>query len=141
MAGVRRFASGLRASGYDMVIDLQGLFRSGLFTRATRAARRVGWNDAREFAWLGLNERHARRGGPDATEVMLALLQDAGVAPVRDARMHLPPGAASAWATRRQTCGLRERYVALAPTSRWMSKRWPAARWKALAEEIGRAHF
>lgn len=132
----RSFSRGLRQGGYQLAIDLQGLFRSGWFVRATAAPRRVGWLDARELAWLGTNERHARRAGPDATEMMLALLEDAGVAPVRDPRMHLPTGAAQRWETLRADCGLREGYVALAPTSRWASKRWPAARWKALAEGL-----
>lgn len=136
LAGARRFSTDLRQSAYDLAIDLQGLFRSGWFTRATRARRRVGWWDAREFAWMGINERHARRGGPDATETMLALLEDAGIAAVRDPRMHLPEGAAERWEATRQACGVGEGYVALAPTSRWASKRWPAARWKALAEGV-----
>lgn len=67
---------------------------------------------------------------------MLALLEDAGVAPLRDARMHLPSGVAERWGAIRATCGLREGYVALAPTSRWASKRWPAPRWKTLAEGL-----
>src|SRR5438270_6159293 len=36
------FVKGLRRQGFDLAIDLQGLFRSGLLTIATGAARRVG---------------------------------------------------------------------------------------------------
>jgi lipopolysaccharide heptosyltransferase I len=133
---VRRFRGVLRGAGYDLVVDAQGLLRSGLFMHFTGAARRVGWKDAREWSWLAANERHVRRGGPDATEVMLALLEDAGIAPVRDARMHVHEDAMQAWRVRRAAMGIGDRYLALAPTSRWSSKRWPAARWRALAERL-----
>lgn len=133
---VHSFRGTLRAANYDLVVDAQGLLRSGLFMRFTGAARRVGWTDAKEWSWLAANERHARRGGPDATEVMLALLEDAGIPPVRDARMHVQASAMQAWRDRRGAMGIGDRYVALAPTSRWSSKRWPAARWRALAERL-----
>jgi heptosyltransferase-1 len=40
----------LRQSRFDIVIDLQGLLRSGLMTWLTRAPRRIGLSDAREGA-------------------------------------------------------------------------------------------
>lgn len=133
--GVLRLRREIRESGYDLAFDLQGLLRSGIFLQAARGARRVVWREAREGAWLAGTERHRRRGGPDATEVMLALLQDAGVAPIRDPRMHLTAAATEEWDRRRTSEGL-DRYVALAPTSRWPSKRWPAERWRMLAERL-----
>ena len=47
----------LRRREYDIVLDCQGLGRSGLITWATAAPRRVGLRRAREFAWLGYNVR------------------------------------------------------------------------------------
>src|SRR5262249_9477786 len=44
------FCRQLRAGAFDLAIDLQGLFRSGLMTRATGAPRRVGLAGAREGA-------------------------------------------------------------------------------------------
>jgi lipopolysaccharide heptosyltransferase I len=136
LADIRGFMSQLRGAGYGLAIDVQGLFRSGFFLRGTAAARRVGWSDAREFAWLGATERHARRGGPDATEIMLALLEDAGIPPVRDARVHVPPTAVEAWRRRATRHGLAEGFILLAPTSRWAAKRWPASRWRDLAASL-----
>lgn len=46
----------LRRGHFDLVVDLQGLFRSGLMTRATGAPRRVGLSDAREGARMFYNE-------------------------------------------------------------------------------------
>src|SRR5207248_3250696 len=45
-----RFLAVMRRHQFDLVIDLQGLLRSGLMTAATGAARRVGFDSAREGA-------------------------------------------------------------------------------------------
>ena len=48
--------SRLRQNRFDIVIDLQGLLRSGLMTWLTRAPRRIGLSDAREGARFFYNE-------------------------------------------------------------------------------------
>ena len=53
LQGTWRFAKllgRLRRERFDLVIDLQGLLRSGIMTWATRAATRIGLADAREGA-------------------------------------------------------------------------------------------
>jgi ADP-heptose:LPS heptosyltransferase len=52
-----RFIGRLRASRYDLVIDLQGLFRSGFLARASGASVRIGFARAREGASLFYNHR------------------------------------------------------------------------------------
>ena len=42
----------LKDEGYDLAIDLQGLLRSGLITKATGAPKRVGFKEAREGGTL-----------------------------------------------------------------------------------------
>src|SRR5205807_46714 len=46
--GYLEFFRRLRRQRFDLAVDLQGLLRSGLMTRATGAARRVGLGCARE---------------------------------------------------------------------------------------------
>jgi len=46
----------LRQARYDLVVDLQGLLRSGLLAAATGASRRLGLSDAREGAGWFHNE-------------------------------------------------------------------------------------
>src|ERR1700690_56066 len=43
-----RLAKDIRAEAYDIAIDLQGLMRSGLMTKATGAPVRIGFAKARE---------------------------------------------------------------------------------------------
>jgi heptosyltransferase I len=49
-AGFAGFLKTLRRRTFDLVIDLQGLLRSGIMTLATGAKRRVGMSSAREGA-------------------------------------------------------------------------------------------
>src|SRR3954453_2533123 len=46
-----RFRRSVRARKFDLVVDLQGLLRSGWFAWVTRAPVRVGPANAREGAW------------------------------------------------------------------------------------------
>ena len=66
---------------YDLVIDCQGLGRSGLFTWATRARRRVGFRGARELAWLGYTVRHPRPESDHTVDAMLSLIAATACAP------------------------------------------------------------
>lgn len=132
--GLLGFLRELRSERYDIVIDCQGLFRSGFFARATRAPRRIGDRNAREFGHLFLNERHAIDPSLHTVDRMLGLIEAAGIEPARDMRLHTSSElrtkiiAAHPWLT--------EGAVTLAPTSRWASKRWPADRFAKLAEHL-----
>jgi hypothetical protein len=118
---------------YDLVLDAQGLFRSGLFARWTGARRRVGYRNAEELGWLFLNESFRIARSRHAVDRMLALVAAAGVAPVRDMRLYTDP-AARAWAEDQPWSS--GRWALLAPTSRWAGKQWPADRFVALARRL-----
>jgi heptosyltransferase-1 len=51
-----KFLSMLREKRFDVVVDLQGLLRSGLMSWGTHAPRRIGLSDAREGALFFYNE-------------------------------------------------------------------------------------
>lgn len=134
-----RFLRSLRERRYDLALDAQGLARSGLFARATRAPRRVGFADARELGWLGINVRV--RVSPDLHTVdrMLELVRAVGVEPVPDVRLFAPPEARERHAADADLAGAR--YAVLAPGSRWEGKRWPAERFAAVAAGLLRQGF
>jgi heptosyltransferase-1 len=130
---MKRWFRGLRERGYDIVFDLQGLGRSALITRATGAARRVGFANAREWSWLACNVRHGPPAAAHVVDQMLELLEREGVPPVRDMRLYVPPDDLAWWRAKREQRGLAdEPYAVFAPTSRWGCKRWPAERWPDL---------
>ena len=124
--------STLRAGGYDLVLDCQGLSRSGLLSFATGAPRRVGYANAREFAWVCYTERAGSPRDRHAVDRMLDLAEQAGAPRVPDLTLHtcdddraeLDPRLAGA------------RYAVVAPTSRWEGKRWPADRFARVVEAM-----
>ncbi|HMN94919.1 MAG TPA: glycosyltransferase family 9 protein [Phycisphaerales bacterium] len=160
-----RWAVALRRTRYDLVIDCQGLGRSGLIAWATGSRLRVGYADAREAGWLGYNRRVEVPRTLHAVDRMLALavaadsapqvgrraeptraagqpqadehraIRPVAAVPQEDVRLAVPP-AGAAWLQRyRRQIDLaaEEPYAVLAPTARWMAKRWPAAHWAKLA--------
>lgn len=128
----RAFLAGLRRSRYDLVLDCQGLARSGLFAFATRAEQRIGYADARELGWLGLTRRVEVDPAMHTVDRMLALVEAAGVPVVRDMTLHAPSDARESMTARLPDA----RYAVLAPTSAWPAKRWPIDRFASLARAM-----
>jgi heptosyltransferase-1 len=54
---VRRFVRELRSHEYDLVIDLHGLFKSGLLTGLARGRRKIGFTGGKEGSILFLTDR------------------------------------------------------------------------------------
>ena len=124
-----RFMRDLGRRKFDLVIDLQGLFRSGWLAAAAKAPVRVGPAGAREGAWLFYTHRVPT--GPveqHAIERYLTIAEAVGCerGPVEfhfavddDDRAHVA----------RLTPG---RYAVLMPGANWPTKQWPAERFAAL---------
>lgn len=133
-AGLMRFGHQLRAGGFDFVLDLQGLFRSGWMTWKTNAKVRIGFDYAREAAPVFYThriptpspERHAVERYLDIAEALGCgrgpIVYDFGIDnAVRDSARRLAPSAP---------------YAVLLPGTNWETKRWPAARFGALVRPI-----
>ena len=120
---------------WDLVLDCQGLARTGLMTWATRAPTRVGDRAAREGAWLAYNQMASVETGVHEVDRMLAVAVAAGATIAADASLY--PGVhARAW-WQGHPCGLStSRYAVLATTSRWRSKAWPRSHWVELASAM-----
>lgn len=136
-----KLLSKLRANHYDLVLDCQGLARSGFLTWATGARRRVGYSDARELSWLALNRRIKAPASMHTVDRMLELVRGIGIDPVSDMRLYTGPHE-RAWveritrATANGAASAAASYAILAPTSRWPAKRWPADRFARVAESL-----
>ena len=134
----------LRRNRYDVAIDLQGLIKSALLSRASGAPQVIGFSSgyARErLARLFYTEAHdPGRGGlynPAETrhvvEMNLGLLEPLGVTlakpefPIEDVDSNV-----ARWAMA-HTGGA---YALLNPGAAWPNKRWPPDRFAALAAEL-----
>ncbi len=133
------FLKQLRARDFDLVIDLQGLFRSGFLTKASGAATRIGFADAREMAWMFYSEcipkmpkdTHAA----DKNYAVAAML-GFGREPM-DFTVHLTDD------DRRiagELLGSTPPFVALIPGTRWETKCWPAERFGKVAAALHQSH-
>ena len=126
---IPRLLGPLRSRRYSLAVDLQGLARSGLFTRATGAPRRIGFANAREGAWLGYNEKHTLPRDLHTVDRMRGLLDAAGFDGPEDLTLYVPPDAAQEVA--QHTAAWDGAYACLAPTARWGCKCWPVERFAA----------
>jgi lipopolysaccharide heptosyltransferase II len=134
----------IRAERFDVAIDLQGLFKSGLWSLLSGARRRVGHGGTREFADTFLTEIVSDRPTFDPAYPLLERYLDParhlGADPAK-ARYALPPAPAEAAAAADLLLGAardaRPR-VALCPWSAWPSKNWPLENWRALASALAR---
>lgn len=133
----RRFLHALAERHYSMVLDCQGLLRSGVFALATRAPRRIGFENAQELGWLGLTERVSAPRNLHTVDRMLLLAEAAGAEPVYDLRLYTDP-ADRDWVEER--CG-NARLAVIAPTTRWPGKQWPQERFADLAARLLRGAF
>lgn len=117
------FLRELRAVEYGVVLDLQGLLKSALWTRLARAGRRVGLGTAREgSAWV-LDERVPCDLNLHAVDRYLTAARylGAGVDGVSFVLGLTPQDQQRA---DRLLWGMGRRLVALNPLTRWPSKRW-----------------
>tara|TARA_R110002096_G_scaffold173781_9_gene348955 strand:- start:148340 stop:149398 length:1059 start_codon:yes stop_codon:yes gene_type:complete len=127
-----KWLSELRKNNYDMVLDCQGLARSGFFSRATAAPLRYGFKDSQELGWIFHNHRIQAPKSMHSVDRMLALAAAAG-ADVSKPDVSLYAGQAE---LSEVIIEYPEPYAVLAPTSAWNAKCWPIDRFTLLAKDL-----
>lgn len=147
-AGVNRefraFVDEVRAVGYDVAIDAQGLFKTALLPYLAGIKRRIGYRHGREFSTLFYNERYLYRDeyfDPAVSHIehMAALARSIGAGEVRQTIE--PPLVTKE--SRQLVSQLLEGafhseapIVAMAPATQWVSKLWPEEHWSALLQQL-----
>lgn len=128
-----RLLADLRRRKFDLVFDLQGLFRSAMMTLATGAGLRLGLQTAREgsgWACHALLPGTGRRvPAHQRIRNIIAPLAISGGSP--ESGLHIPQ-AARGWA-REQLQSLRRPILAIHPGAGWETKRWPVEKFSAIA--------
>ena len=141
-AAAWRLAALLRAlhrGRYDWVIDLQGLFRSGFFARASGAPLRAGFADAREGAWLFYTDRH-RPQQPHTVDRNLALARQVGIdARPEDMTLQVPAAGREFGESVCRRLGVPAGgFVVCVPPTRWVTKRYPVRHWRTVVSSLSR---
>lgn len=130
---VRRLFKYLKDEAYDVVIDLQGLVRSGLLTYATRASVRIGFKEAREGSSLFYT--HKVKGGKEihAVDRYLKIASAIGCE-ITGVRFPMPLVKESLEV--RKLKDDMGNYAVIVPGARWKTKRWPPANFGKLASML-----
>lgn len=131
----------LREERFDVAIDLQGLFKSGLWTWLSGAPRRVGHDRTRELAHWFLNEYAGNRPTFDPSfplvERYLEPARHLG-ADVSKGHYLLPPASAETRTAADRLLEGGKKWIALCPWSAWGSKNWPLERWREAALDLAK---
>ncbi|NPA93908.1 MAG: lipopolysaccharide heptosyltransferase II [Thermodesulfobacteria bacterium] len=136
LAGLRQKLS---SRNYDLAVDFQGLFKSGIIALLSGAKTRAGFDKAREFSHLFLNKKIPPYN-PDRHAVLryLDLARAVGAAEVEP--KFLVPLTEKDKNEARQlldSLGIKpERFVVLIPGTVWPTKRWVNASFAQVATLI-----
>jgi heptosyltransferase-1 len=139
---LRRFTRSLRERKFDLVIDLQGLFRSGWLAKKTRAPARVGFANSRELAWMFYTHRV-----PVETMEQHAVSRYLKVAKFigcEDSPVEFPFAtteqdreyAKDLIGADKNVRTTEAGYAVLLPGTNWLTKRWPIERFAALVNPL-----
>ena len=140
---LRSFLNELRGTQYDLILDFQALFKSGIWVGLARGSRKVGFGrgmNHSEGSYLFLTERiQAVSMEIHALERSLLLLEAIGIprGPVlydlavdSDARAKVDALLGA------DPTDCSERLVVMHPVTRWLTKRWAPDRFAAVADAL-----
>lgn len=121
-----RLLKTLRQRRFDLVLDLQGLLRTGVMTFATGAAVRVGLETAREGSHLSVNCVIPGSGRSVPAHARYWRISEVlGLGEMSLDAMVVTSDADREWASQ-QLSRLPKPVFAVHPGARWETKRWPA---------------
>lgn len=133
MSEIKRLFRSLKQEHFDLVIDLQGLLRSGIITAATGSPVRVGFAEAREGSRLFYT--HKVTGGKDihAVDRYLKIAACLGC-DVSEVVFPFPLSAKPASPVPHPFPS--EEYAVLVPGARWKTKQWPPEKFGELSRRL-----
>ena len=125
----------LQSRHFDLVIDMQGLFKSAVLAAISGCSHRIGYCEMREGSGLvskAICGAHAR---DHVIERYLDVARYLG-GKVEEIRSPMPELAFEWAAVQKKMPSVEGSYVVLAPGARWETKKWPVEYYARLAAEI-----
>jgi lipopolysaccharide heptosyltransferase II len=140
----RAFVEEVKAVGYDVSLDAQGLLKTALLPVLAGIQRRIGYKHGREFSSVFYTEQYVRRDAyfdPSVfhLEHMGELARSIGA---MDLRYSVQPPAVPDTARQRIGALLQDAFVAnapmvaISPGTQWPSKHWPEEYWTGLVSRL-----
>jgi heptosyltransferase-1 len=133
-----RFTRELRSRHYDIAVDFQGLFKSGMLIGLARASRKIGFDGTRELSYLFLNERlPAYDSEKHALERYLDVARFLGARDTTPACTLPIEREVRAISQKIEGMNLRGRpLIVINPMARWKTKLWPEQKFAELADRL-----
>ncbi len=133
---LKSFLRSLRRKRYDLVIDFQGLLKSGLLVGIARGRCKIGFANHREGSPLFYNLKLSPYD-PDqhAVRRYLSVLKVLGLKP-ETVSFSLPP--LPSFEELKQRFALPAGFAVFIPKARWPSKLWTVSGWRSLAQAFER---
>ncbi len=131
---IRKFFGEVRQRRYDLVIDLQGLLRSGMITAATGAPVRVGFSEAREGGWLFYTKKVHGGREVHAVDRYLKIARFLGCK-TDQIIFPFPLMEDDSGKIGKLKTSLKD-YAVIVPGARWSTKVWPAERFGKIASML-----
>ena len=131
------FVREVRKVDYDLVLDVQGLLKSGILTGVSRGKRKIGLSDAREMANLFFTEEAEGVNFHDhAVDRYLTLARHLGCAMYPwDGAIPISEKDKEQVDRLLSETGLGEKpFVAINPVARWESKLWDSERFAQVGD-------
>ncbi len=119
----------LSAKTFYAVLDVHGLFLTGMIASKTQTGRRIGMRQAREFNTLFMTET-AEPLGKHITDKYLGLLKPLGITPVNNKMTVIVPEVVKQFTKsflKSKAIGPYEKYAVILPGTTWTAKNWPAS--------------
>lgn len=112
---------------FDVVLDVHGLFLTGMITRLIKAKRRIGMSGAKELNWLFMNET-GKPVGNHITQKYLGVLTCLGINNTHSKMSLSVSESARQFATaflQEHGAFLHEKIIIVIIGTTWSSKNWP----------------
>ena len=125
----------LHSRNFDLVIDMQGLFKSAVLAAISGCNNRIGYCEMREGSGLVSKAITGVHAKDHVIERYLDVARYLGCA-IKDIRFPMPDLQKEWQAVQEKTEAVKEPYVVLVPGARWETKKWPIEYFSELAEMI-----
>ena len=125
----------LRGKKFDLIIDIQGLFKSAVLAAISGCETRIGYCEMREgsgFVSKAITGAHAR---DHVIERYLDVARYLGCT-IDEIRFPMPDLQKEWQAVQEKTDTVKKPYAVLVPGARWETKKWPAESFAKLADMI-----
>lgn len=131
----------LRAERFDLMIDLQGLFRSAAMGWVSGAPIRIGFSNGREGSpWFYTHRVPVPTVEMHAVDRYLLVAAALGAPPTARPQFRFNEAGRDLSATQdifqRRGLSLEKPWVAMNISARWLTKRWPLQSFAAVADQL-----